>query len=46
MIYFLYLKNTFVLLHGFRKKTQRISKKDLEIAFTRRNDYLKRKGDF
>ncbi len=46
IIYFLHIKKTFVLLHGFRKKTQRISKKDLEIAVTRMNDYLKRKGDF
>jgi phage-related protein len=45
IIYFLHIKNTFVLLHGFRKKTQRISKKDLKIAITRMNDHLKRKGD-
>ncbi len=45
IMYFLHVKNAFILLHGFRKKTQRISKKDLEIAITRMNDYLKRKGD-
>ena len=44
-MYFLHVKNTFILLHGFRKKTQRISKKDLKIAVNRMNDFLKRKGD-
>ena len=46
IIYFLHIKDTFVLLHGFIKKTQKISKKDIKIAVTRMNDYLKRKGDF
>ena len=45
IIYFLHIKNTFVLLHGFRKKTQRLPKKELEVAKTRMEDYLKRKGD-
>jgi len=45
VIYFLYIKNTFVLLHGFIKKTQRLPKKELEIALNRMKDYLKRKGD-
>ena len=45
IIYFLHIKNTFILLHGFRKKTQRLSKKEMKIAKTRMEDYLKRKGD-
>jgi len=45
IIYFLHIKNTFVLLHGFRKKTQRLPKKELEIAIIRMKDYLKRRGD-
>jgi len=45
IIYFLHIKNTFVLLHGFRKKTQRLPRKELEIAIIRMEDYLKRKGD-
>ena len=45
IFYFLHIKNTFILLHGFRKKTQRLPKKELEIAIARMNDYLKRKGD-
>ena len=45
IIYFLDIKDTFVLLHGFRKKTQKLPKKELEIAITRMKDYLKRNGD-
>ena len=45
IIYFLHVKNTFVLLHGFRKKTQRLPRKELEIAIVRMEDYLKRRGD-
>ena len=45
IIYFLNIKDTFVLLHGFRKKTQKLPKKELEIAITRMKDYLKRRGD-
>jgi len=45
IIYFLHIKNTFVLLHGFRKKTQKLPKKELKIAIARMNDYLKRMGD-
>ncbi|MBM3707023.1 MAG: type II toxin-antitoxin system RelE/ParE family toxin [Actinobacteria bacterium] len=45
IFYFLHIKNTFILLHGFRKKTKRILKKELEIAIARMNDYLKRMGD-
>ncbi|MHB8281000.1 MAG: type II toxin-antitoxin system RelE/ParE family toxin [Candidatus Humimicrobiaceae bacterium] len=44
IIYFLHIKNTFILLHGFIKKTQRLPKKELEIAKTRMEDYLKRIG--
>ena len=45
IIYFLDIKDTFVLLHGFRKKAQKLPKKQLEIAITRMKDYLKRRGD-
>ena len=45
IIYFLHIKNIFVLLHGFRKKTQRLPKKELEIAIISMKDYLKRRGD-
>ena len=42
IIYFLYIKNTFILVHAFCKKKQRIPKKDLEIARKRMIDYLNR----
>ena len=44
ILYFAYKNKTMVFLHGFTKKTQKLSKKDIEIAYKRMNDYLK-KGD-
>ena len=38
-------ENTFVLLHVFRKKTQKTPKKEIEKAKVEREDYLKRRGD-
>ena len=46
VIYFLYIKNVFILLHAFKKKTQKIQKKELETAKNRMIDYLKRKGEW
>ena len=43
IIYFIYIKNTFVLLHGFKKKTNATPKKDLETAKKRMIEYKKRK---
>lgn len=40
IIYFLPAGKTFVLLHGFSKKTDAVPKPDLEIAQNRRKDYL------
>jgi phage-related protein len=40
IIYFLFTGKTFVLLHGFTKKTDTIPKADLKIAEIRRDDYL------
>jgi len=45
VIYFLYIKNVFVLLHAFKKKTPKIQKKELDTAKNRMIDYLKRKGE-
>jgi len=45
IIYFLHIKNTFILLHGFKKKTQKLPKKELEIAVNRMKDFLERIGD-
>jgi len=43
IIYFLYTGHTFVLLHGFAKKTVPVPRADMEIAEKRRDDYLSRK---
>jgi phage-related protein len=42
IIYFLPTGKTFILLHGFFKKTDAIPRSDLEIAQNRRDDYLSR----
>lgn len=39
VIYFLIGKTAIVLLHGFIKKSQKTSKKDLSIAIKRYNDW-------
>jgi len=43
IIYFLFTGGTFVLLHGFVKKTDRIPQRDLETARVRRRDFLSRR---
>ena len=40
------LKNTFVLLHQFRKKTQKTPKREIERAKAERDDYLARKENW
>lgn len=42
ILYFSAHNNTFVLLHGFIKKTDALPVKELEIAKKRKEDYLKR----
>ncbi len=42
IIYFLYNGREFVLLHGFTKKTGPVSRKDINLAEARRNNYLTR----
>lgn len=39
IIYFLHIEKTFVLLHGFKKKTNRTPKRELEIAKRRMIKY-------
>ena len=41
--YFFYQNDTYVLLHQFRKKSQKTPKLEIEKAKTERNDYLRRK---
>lgn len=40
---FISKNDTFVLLHQFRKKTQKTPKREIERAKTERDDYLARK---
>ena len=42
-VLFLLRENTFVLLHHFRKKTQKTPQREIEQAKAERNDYLRRK---
>jgi phage-related protein len=44
IIYFLDTGKVFIMLHGFVKKTQKISKNELEIAKKRLRDYISRRG--
>ena len=43
IIYFLHTGQTFILLHGFTKKTGVVPRADMEIAERRRDDYLYRR---
>ena len=43
VFYFFFQDNTFVLLHQFRKKTQKTPKSEIEKAKRERDDYLFRK---
>lgn len=43
VIYFLATAKTFVLLHGFTKKTGPVPRPDMETAERRRDDYLFRR---
>jgi phage-related protein len=42
VFYFTLNDGSFVLLHGFIKKTEKLPKKELEIALNRKQDFLKR----
>ena len=43
IFYFCYDGDSFVLLHSFRKKTQKTPRHEIERAKSERNDYLSRK---
>lgn len=43
VFYFFYQNNTYVLLHPFRKKSQKTPKREIEKAKAERSDYLCRK---
>ena len=44
VLYFYFSNNTFILLHHFRKKTQKTPRREIEKAKSEVIDYLKRKG--
>ena len=45
VLYFFFKDNTFVLLHQFRKKTQKTPPRELEKAKAERDDWIRRKGE-
>lgn len=45
ILYFYYRNGKFVLLHYFRKKTQKLPKRELEQALSNRDRYLKCQED-
>ena len=42
ILYFFRRGQLIILTHGFIKKTQKIPRKELEIAINRRNDFIER----
>ena len=44
VLYFYFKDNTFVLLHQFRKKTQKTPRREIEKAKSERDDWISRKG--
>lgn len=40
IFYFAYTGRRFILLHGFQKKTQKTPKKEIELAESRRKEFL------
>lgn len=44
VFYFFYQDDTYVLLHHFRKKSQKTPKREINRAENERIDYLKQKG--
>lgn len=46
VLYFYHRDDTFVLLHLFRKRTQRTPRREIERARAERDDYLARHGEY
>lgn len=44
VLYFYFRDNKFVLLHQFRKKTQKTPRREIEKAKAERDDWVSRKG--
>ncbi len=43
LLFFFFVDNTYVLLHHFRKKTQKTPRREIEKAISERNDWINRK---
>lgn len=44
VLFFYFKENTYVLLHHFRKKTQKTPVSEIDKAKAKRNEYIKREG--
>ncbi|NMA18608.1 MAG: type II toxin-antitoxin system RelE/ParE family toxin [Clostridiaceae bacterium] len=44
VLFFYHKDNTYVLLHQFRKKTQKTPRREIEKAKAKRDDWIARKG--
>lgn len=44
VLYFYHKDDTYVLLHSFRKKTQKTPRREIEKAKAERDDWLTREG--
>jgi phage-related protein len=42
LLYFFQLRDQIILMHAFSKKTQQLKEKDIELAETRMQDWIKR----
>ena len=45
LIYFVYSGKRFIVLHGFRKQSNKTKRQDIETAENRMNDILERQND-
>ena len=45
VLYFCWLEDTFVMLHHFRKTTQKTPRREIERAKRERDDYIRRQKD-
>jgi phage-related protein len=44
LLYFFFTGRKIVFVHGFQKKSQKTPRREIELAQTRMNDYIRRKG--
>lgn len=44
ILYFFFIDKKIILLHGFKKKTQKLKEKDIKLAESRMADWIRRFG--